>query len=34
MDGLAGAIRSDAASQERVDLVVLPAINALAEMTP
>jgi hypothetical protein len=34
MDGLAGAIRSDAASQERVDLVVLPSINALAEMTP
>lgn len=34
MEGLAGAIRGDAASQERVDLVVLPAVNALAEITP
>jgi hypothetical protein len=31
MDGLAGAMRGDAASQERVDIVVLPAIKELAE---
>jgi hypothetical protein len=31
MDGLAGAMRGDAASQERVDVVVLPAFKALAE---
>jgi Nucleotidyl transferase AbiEii toxin, Type IV TA system len=30
-DGLAGAMRGDAASQERVDVVVLPAFKALAE---
>lgn len=31
MDGLAGWVRGDAASQERVGLVILPAIEALAE---
>jgi hypothetical protein len=31
MDGLAGAMRGDAASQERVDVVVLPVFKALAE---
>lgn len=31
MDGLAGATRADAASQERVDVVILPAIKALAD---
>jgi hypothetical protein len=31
MDGLAGAMRGDPASQERVDVVVLPAFKALAE---
>ena len=30
MDGLAGVTRGDAASQERVGLVILPAINELA----
>jgi len=34
MDGLAGAMRGDAASQERVDLVILPAITRLAEEEP
>lgn len=34
MDGLAGVMRGDAASQERVDVVVLPAFNALAESHP
>lgn len=34
MDGLAGAMRGDAASQERVDVVVLPAFKALAELRP
>lgn len=34
MDGLAGAMRGDAASQERVDAVVLPAFKALAESQP
>lgn len=30
MDGLAGAVRGDAASQERIDVVVLPAMRGLA----
>lgn len=30
MDGLAGTMRGDAASQERVDLAILPAMNLLA----
>ncbi len=30
MDGLAGTMRGDAASQERVDVVILPAIKELA----
>ena len=34
MDGLAGAMRGDAASQERIDAVILPAIKALAEPSP
>jgi hypothetical protein len=34
MDGLAGAIPGDAASQERVDAVILPAINQLAQEKP
>jgi len=31
MDGLAGAIRADAATQERVDIVILPALRELAQ---
>ena len=31
MDGLAGAMRGDAASQERVDVVILPAFKELAQ---
>jgi hypothetical protein len=31
MDGLAGAMHGDAASQERVDIVILPAIKQFAE---
>jgi hypothetical protein len=31
MDGLAGAMRGDAASEERVDVVILPALNELAQ---
>jgi len=31
MDGLAGAMRGDASSQERVDIVILPALNELAQ---
>jgi hypothetical protein len=31
MDGLAGAMRGDAASQERVDLVILPRLRNLVE---
>lgn len=34
MDGLAGAMRGDAASQERVDVVILPALNHLAQGKP
>ena len=34
LDGLAGAMRGDAASQERVDIVVLPVFKALAESHP
>jgi hypothetical protein len=34
MDGLAGAMRGDAASQQRVDVVILPAFKALAESGP
>jgi hypothetical protein len=34
MDGLAGAMRGDAASQDRVDIVVLPAFKALAGSRP
>jgi hypothetical protein len=34
MDGLAGAVRGDAASQERVDVVILSAINQLAREVP
>lgn len=34
MDGLAGAVRGDAASQERVDVVILPAMNRLARGEP
>jgi hypothetical protein len=30
LDGLAGAMRSDAASQERIDDVILPAMKELA----
>jgi hypothetical protein len=30
MDGLAGAMRGDAASQERIDVVVLPAMHQVA----
>jgi hypothetical protein len=30
MDGLAGAVRGDAASQDRIDIVVLPVMNELA----
>ena len=32
LDGLAGAVRPDVASQERVDLVILPALRSLAGM--
>ncbi len=32
MDGLAGAMRGDAASQERVDTVILPALKELAQV--
>lgn len=32
MDGLAGAMRGDQASQERIEVVVLPVIEALAEL--
>jgi len=31
MDGLAGATRGDAASQDRVDVVILPALKELAQ---
>jgi hypothetical protein len=31
MDGLSGSMRPDAASQARVDAVVLPALRQLAE---
>jgi hypothetical protein len=31
MDGLAGAVRADAANQERVDIVIVPAMNQLAQ---
>jgi hypothetical protein len=31
MDGLAGTMRGDAASHERIDIVILPAIKELAE---
>ena len=34
MDGLAGAMRGDAASQKRVDVVILATFNALAESSP
>jgi hypothetical protein len=34
MDGLAGAMRPDAASQERIDLVILPALEKLADAAP
>lgn len=34
MDGLAGAMRGDAASQERVDAAILPAMNQLAGERP
>lgn len=34
MDGLAGAMQSDAASQERIDVVILPAVNELARSEP
>jgi hypothetical protein len=34
MDGLAGAMRGDPASQERIDLVILPVINELARAEP
>jgi hypothetical protein len=32
MDGLAGAMRSEVASQQRVDTVVLPALKQLAQL--
>lgn len=32
MDGLAGAMRGDAASQERVDTVILPTLKELAQV--
>jgi len=34
MDGLAGAMRGDAASQERIDIVIVPALNELARREP
>jgi hypothetical protein len=34
MDGLAGAVRPDAASQGRVDLVILPALRSIAGQRP
>jgi hypothetical protein len=34
MDGLAGAMRGDAASQQRVDVVMLPTFEALANSSP
>jgi hypothetical protein len=34
MDGLAGAMPGDAASQERVDVVILPVLNQLAREKP
>ena len=32
VDGLSGALRSDQASQDRADAVVLPALRAIASM--
>jgi hypothetical protein len=34
MDGIAGAMRGDAASQERIEIVIVPALNELARSEP
>jgi len=34
MDGLAGAVRGDSASQERIDVVILPGIHTFAGPVP